>query len=497
MTSRMCGRGGRAAGAGRSGRSAPGTRSLGGAVIVAALVGGCALEPKGTDQERAKLAETGARYEPRFEERTLPELPAEPTWRDVLRRSFLASGELEAAYFDWKAALENVGIASAWPNSDVSLGYSYMFSGERMKSFDRMTFTAGFDSMENLAWPQKAAQAGKVALHQAKAAGERFRFIKFEVQKKVLSAWADYTLRARTIAARREGLALVRVRAENAGIRAGVGMGQEELLEAQLEASRAASELKDLEAEQEGTRAVLNTLMARDARAALVPPARPSEPRPLPDDDALLLAAAADIFPEVGMFAHEVEGRKDALELARMRWLPDINPAVALTGGVSQTVGAVIVLPTTIREIQGRINQAGAELRASEAMLRQKKQDRTAEYVGLLVMLRNARRQQRTLEGEILPIARRLAESRQRSYEAAAGTAAEMIEARRALLEVQVAVAQAEATIEKAIVEIECCLGIDIETVQGPRLDAAGADEGRRSGAAESRTSMQASRRSP
>src|SRR5438477_8717101 len=135
---------------------------------------GCAFTPRGTAIEQRKLDEAGGRYEPRFEQRDLPELPAPASWQDVLRRSFLANGEVEAAYFGWKAALQQVQVAGAWPNTDVNLGYSYTFSNQRMNTFDRMTFTAGFDAMRNLSWPGKTMQAAKVALDQAQAAGEKF-----------------------------------------------------------------------------------------------------------------------------------------------------------------------------------------------------------------------------------------------------------------------------------------------------------------------------------
>ena len=51
------------------------------------------------------MKEAGKPYSRPFEDRTLPDLPANPAWQDVLRRAFLANGDLEAAYFDWKAAL--------------------------------------------------------------------------------------------------------------------------------------------------------------------------------------------------------------------------------------------------------------------------------------------------------------------------------------------------------------------------------------------------------
>src|SRR5437016_570145 len=104
--------------------------ALAGALL---FLGGCVLTPKGAKEERAHAADIGRRYEAPFEERSLPDLPERPAWRDVLHRALLANGDLEAAYFDWKAALERIDIAGAYPNSNVMLGYSYLLSSERMK----------------------------------------------------------------------------------------------------------------------------------------------------------------------------------------------------------------------------------------------------------------------------------------------------------------------------------------------------------------------------
>src|SRR5258705_2880410 len=101
------------------------------------LLSGCVLAPRGTRQEQGRLEAAGRTYEPRFDNRELPSLPDEPGWRDVLRRAFLANGDLEAAYFEWKAALTRIPQVANYPNTNLAPSFSYMFSGEQMKSFDR------------------------------------------------------------------------------------------------------------------------------------------------------------------------------------------------------------------------------------------------------------------------------------------------------------------------------------------------------------------------
>jgi len=84
-----------------------------------------------------------------------------------------------------------------------------MFSDQRMKSFDRGTLTLGNDASMNLTAPVKARQKSKVALDQAQAAGATLRVAKFDLQKRLLFAWSDYTLRAQEIALKREEVSLL------------------------------------------------------------------------------------------------------------------------------------------------------------------------------------------------------------------------------------------------------------------------------------------------
>ena len=90
----------------------------------------CVLAPDGAREEHAKLTANSPLFEPPIETRQLPELPAQVDWRAALQRALLANGELESAYFEWKAALTRIVQASTWPNSNVAVSFSYMFSPE-------------------------------------------------------------------------------------------------------------------------------------------------------------------------------------------------------------------------------------------------------------------------------------------------------------------------------------------------------------------------------
>lgn len=433
------------------------------AVVNGAAVNGCALTPEGMKHEQAKLDEAGRPYELAFEARDLPELSLSPTWREVLGRAFLANGDLEASYFEWKAAVERVEMASAYPNSNVQVGYSYMFSSAKMKTFDRQTFAFGVDPSMNLSFPTKVQQKGKVALHEARVAGERFRTAKFDLQRRVLGQWADLRMLEAKCRVEAEQVALSRLAIEAIRAKAQAGGVQRELIRAEATLRTQENNLQNTRAEFVAMRAMLNGLLARDPNAAL--DASHDVPREVAATDGQILAGAVDQNPEIAALARQAEGRSDALALARMQWIPDINPSFMFTGNVSQAFGAMVMLPTTMAEIRGGIREAEAMLRAGDAMLRQTRGDRAATLVATLVAMRNSERQAALFETTLVPLADRVLESTQQSYAAGSAMYLDLLEAQRVVLDTKLMVIEARASRDKRLAELEALMGTDIETL--------------------------------
>ena len=429
------------------------------------LLGGCVLAPRGTEQERQRLSAAGGHYEPAAESRILPEVPTPATWQQVLHRAFLANGELEAAYFEWKAALARIDQAGAYPNSNLSLGFEYMFSSEKMKSWDRTTVSAGFDPSMSLRLPVKVQQAARVALDEARAAGYRFRAAKFDLQRRVLNTYLDLSLLQEKLRIQRDNVELLKLLAEAAENRVQAGGAQQDLLKVQIEHRLAENELANLQAEADSMRAMLNGILARDAAAPLELPASFPQPRVVAADDAALIAVAVDVNPELASLAQQVQARKDSLELARQAYLPDISPTAAFTGGISQFAGAMLMLPTNLPAIRGAVNEARAMLRANQAMARQAARDRAASFVAALYLMRNAERQLTVFEQGVLPTAQQALNSSRQAYGAGQVGFADLIDSQRTLLEVRLMIAEIRTEREKRLAEMEALAGVDIETL--------------------------------
>lgn len=437
-------------------------------VSVAMALGGCVLAPPGTIEEQAKLGDASGRFEPPLEARELPALPARPDWRDVLHRAFLANGELESAYFEWKGALILINQAAAWPNSKVAVSYSYMFSRENMKAWDRMTITAGFDPSMNLQLPIKAETAGRVALETAREAGEKFRAVKFELQRKVLTAYLDLALAKEKVRIERENVLLLKLLTSSASVRAQAGGPLQDMLKAQTEWEMAKNNVLNLEAEVRTARAKLNGMLARDAEAPLEPASTLPSPRPVIRDDARLIEVAVDRNPELAALARQVAGRKHAIELAILAYVPDFNPSFSINGSISQTIATMVMLPTTLPQIQAAIDNAEAMARSSEAVLRQTEKDRAASFVANLYFLRNAERQTSFYRRRVVPIVEQLLNSSRQAYAAGTVGFAELIDTKRTYIAIRLLVTQARIEREKRLAELEALAGVDMETLGRP-----------------------------
>jgi len=442
-------------------------------LLVSVVASGCVLAPDGYESERERAEAAGVPYTASFEDRVIPELPPAPSPHELLERAFLANGELEAAYFDWRAAVARVESAAGWPNTGLMPSFSYMFSGESLKSWDRTTVNVGFDASENLELPVKTRRRAKVALEAARAAGERFRAAKFSLQRKVLESWSELALVDERLRIAREDHGFLTLLANTAPGRVQAGGPQRELVAVVIAAQEAEDRVRSLEAESRALRVRLNGALGREPAAPLGTGDELPASRPLPADDAAILAFGVDANPELAALAREVAGREDALALARSMVLPDLVPFAGFTGGISQMVGFAAMLPTAIPEIRAEIAEARAMSAGASAVARQARSDRGATFVAALHVLRDSERRADLFGRTILPAARLLADTTRQGYEVGTVGLSDLVEAERLLLEVRLVISEARTERERRAAEIEELAGADLETLAS-RPDSGG-----------------------
>jgi outer membrane protein TolC len=239
-----------------------------------------------------------------------------------------------------------------------------------------------------------------------------------------------------------------------------------------IEAQMAGNELAALQAKANSMRGMLNGMLGREATASLILPAHLPTPRVVLSDDAHLISAGVAQNPELAALAHQVAGRADAIELARLQYLPDFAPSASLTGSVSQSLGTMVMLPTRLPAIRAAIAEGQAMARASEAMLRQTRQDRAASFVANLYAMRNAERQVQWYRERVVPATQQLVNSSRSAYAAGMIGFADLIDSERMLLTVQRMLAESQIEREQRLADLEMLAGVDTEMLGGPNKES-------------------------
>ncbi len=444
------------------------TRSILLSLLPSALAG-CLLTPDGLDSERDRAALAGGAWTRPIAERELPELAPAPDLPALLERAFLANGELESAWHEWRASLAQVAVESAWPEGSFEFEVERAFHGGR-SGFDQTRMVLGFEPM--LMLPAKASARGRVALASARAAAERFRAQALALRTRVLVAASRLALLDATLAVEAQEAELLALMARSASQALGTGGEQRPLLRLQIEARLVDDRRARTAAARDEQRTRLNGLLARAPDAPLSITFDQVPPRALAASDAELLVRASERNPELALLAREVEGRGEMLELARLRYWPDFSPRIGFVGSLEQFVAASIMLPANLPAIRAGIREARGSLAAAEARARQAGADTAAGVVAELALLRDAERASALYRDEIVPLAQRLAASARSSYATGSLSQLEWIDSQRAELDARLAGFEARAAREMSLARIEELSGIGIENAV-PQVEVA------------------------
>jgi outer membrane protein TolC len=431
-------------------------------VLGALCLSGCVLAPKGLDDEQKALSSEDREWSKPIEQRTLPELPAEPTIDELLQRAELGSPELERAWQEWRGALARVIFESSWPDTSLSLSLEQMFPGGL--SFDRTTLGLAFDPMLTL--PSKVAARGKLAFDEARTAGERFRALRIDLRLRVRVAWQELWLAEQQAEAQEEIVALLALRKSAVETSVAAGESPRELLKLEFQTRLSDDEKFRMRVEVGSRKARLNALLARASDAPLSIPAAALPPRALPAADAQLFAFAALRDPALAVIATELAGREDALEVARKRFLPDFSPMASISGDETQSLGLAIGIPLNLPGLRAGLEQARAAIAAIAAEQRGRKLDSAAELTAELLAFREAERTLDCCENLIEPLAQRIAASSEASYAAGTLMQRDWLEALAMQSEARIAVAEARAQREIALARIEALVGGDLALIE-------------------------------
>ncbi len=215
----------------------------------------------------------------------------------------------------------------------------------------------------------------------------------------------------------------------------------QDLVKAEVEAARAASDVTRAQSVLETARVVLNALMGRAPDAPLTA-SEPLSFAPIGElDPAVLAARATSDRPELAASDARVAAARENVRLQQADYRPDVALSLLQNTNVNDSgflrprstgVGVGLIFPVfDTGRIRGRVRQAEAQAREQEALKKQANLTVLREVGAALAQVRATETLVTRYEKEILPRAQDLLNKARFGYERGGTTLLEYLEAQR------------------------------------------------------------------
>jgi len=209
----------------------------------------------------------------------------------------------------------------------------------------------------------------------------------------------------------------------------------------------------------------LNALLNRQPDAALPVPNQLPPERRIELTDERLIELAAKGNPEFAALSREIAGRKDAVALAKLQYLPDISIGVSADlKGIAQNLVGMATVPWIRHEaIDAAIAQAEANLRSAQAMRRQTRYDLVAQTIMDIFTIRDADRQLDVFGHAIVPRAKQSITLARAAYESGRLSLLELLDFQRSLIAIERLVANLRVMRAKSMADLEAVTAQGLE----------------------------------
>lgn len=428
-------------------------------------LGGCTGTPIASERAaRSDVAAVASRYRPGDAMPTLPELTSASSLADFLRFAMLNSPRVEAAYYDWAAAVEGITVARSLPDPRLT------FEADITDSI--MSLMPGL--MIDLPGPGKLRIKGEEMA--AESAVAYFLFEREVLRAAFAVKVAYYRLHylEEAIRLQRETLLLVRELEQLALQQNAAGrVTLQDVLRARIASDQIESDIENL-ADSRGA------LLAELKAALGLGPADADPPLPAtfePSNGALsddeLRSAVLARNPGLRAMEADVRRAESRLALARKSRVPDFSLGVEVDLEASPTMvrpSAGMSLPIWRDKIAAEIAGAQASKRASEARLTSEEVQLAADLAATLFMYREAVRNDALLSDKLVPKAGQSLEVARAGYANGRAGFLDVIDAQRSLLEFELAGIEARTQRELALASLSLTI-VGIAPADAPVLE--------------------------
>jgi outer membrane protein TolC len=397
-------------------------------IALAALLAGCRGVPAtGEKQARRDFNVVASQYRPANQRPALPQLTPNCSLSNYLVFALLNSPNVEAAYYDWSASVENITVARSLPDPKLTF-----------QAYIQDVLTSVMPGlMQDFPGPGKLNVAGRVATAQSQAKYFDFESAVLQSAFEVKSAYYNLHFLDERIRISRETLALLAELEKTARAQNQVGKATlQDVYRAQMEEDQLTSAIANLEDSREPLRARF--------KAALGLTHNQTDP-PIPTNcyattlvlnahDLLVTALARN--PQIKALEADERMAEESIAQARKSKVPDFS--AGLQAEVYRPPfywpQASMTLPVWRDKIAAQIAAAQAGKQAAQARLTAQQISVTVDLAQEIYDYREITRNLALLENQLIPKARHSLEIARAGYSSGQINFFNLIDAQRALL---------------------------------------------------------------
>jgi len=458
------------------------------AALAAAVVAlsGCVVEarrdppPDTMDRDAAQAAAVlGQRYEQSqpaggTDLKGLPEITEESDLSDYLTYAAMNSHEMEAAYDAWTEALDKADRAG-WP-PDRYCNYHYFIEDVESRKGDKWTM---YGLAQPVRWPGEKSGRVSAATEGVYAARERYEGARLHLFYRVKNAYYEYNYLGQAIALVTQARDRMKPLAEAGGPASpekdSASPGQSPAAAAAADEQRKLQErLKTLWGLQKTLAANLNDTLDRPADARVSWPKNVTA-RPIAASDDQVFAWMKEANPELGALEHEATEAERAIHVAQKDYYPDFNLGVHIINSLNHYSPGVpgycqdeyvamvwVQSPVWFESYAAEVREA--RTRHWEALRKKAERENAlgSEVQTALYQLRDAQRRLALYRNTLVPKGRQSLAAAEDAQARGPGKPSDVVDARRVLLEFELAYDRAVADHEIRVAQVEMLVGRNI-----------------------------------
>ncbi len=412
-----------------------------------------------------------------------PALDDDADLNDLLAHAALNNAGLEAAFTEWKAALERLPQVRAMPDPRFTYGVFINEVETRVgPQQHRLAIAQTFPWFGELDLRESAAGA------TAAVAYERYQTVKLELFRRVKDAHYQRADLEREIEITGENIGLLEQLERIAVDRYRRGLANHaDVIRLQIELEKVQDHLRVLEDRRRPLDATLNAALNREPDASL-PDAGDLPRMTLDADEASLRQWCLRSNPELRGIEHRIEQGRIATQLAQIDAYPDLTFGLdyivtgeAANSGLSESSDDPLVasvsfnLPLAHEKYDAGIREAIARRYATARAKQEAERQLLARLESSLYAFRTAERQITLYGVTLIPKARQALDATLSAYQTGSAPFLDILEAQRELLELELMHVRALAARARELAQLEALTGVDLPRT--PDQDSSTSDE--------------------